>query len=318
MAETVWFVPWDGKELLSPYRSHPASAPIGPAQPFTVSLASVVVAEDFDGFFRGDNDILVLSRSTLGDQPLVERIHYYEEEIPKGESITSIFADTMFLAEDYNGEDRLYLELSVREMDADTGERQAALQAFQSLAASAGAVFPVLLPYAFAGSAVVALLAKLATALERDQDVVKVRLSLYTGRPRPGRAVLQEGSFVVFASPQEPSTYELGENGLLAPVSGAPKVSYAVFQISAGKYPSPKFIVHQKVATLLTQMQKGSDTNPLAAINFLEDTLTQYARFSRLRRYLELKAKATPTAEEAALMQHIAADAALQPFLPKS
>ncbi|MFB3818221.1 MAG: hypothetical protein ACE147_11205 [Candidatus Methylomirabilales bacterium] len=317
MPDNVWFVPWDGEQLLSPYTSHAGAAPVQAAQPFTVSLLSVVVAEDFEDFFRGKNDILVTSRASLGDQPLVERIHYYDEEIPTGESISNIFADTMFLTDDYNGEDKLYLELVVKEVDTDTGERQATLNALQSLVQSAGAVFPIVLPYAFAAAAVTEVLKKLITALERDQDVVKMRLSLYPGRPRPGRAVLQEGSFVVFASAQDPSAYRFGRDGLLAGATGAPSVSYAVFQVTAGKYPSPKFIVDQKVATLLTQMRKGNDTNALTAIHFLENTLTQYTNFSRLKRYLELQGKPSPSAEERALMQRIAADEALKPFLPK-
>jgi hypothetical protein len=318
MAENVWFVPWDGEQLLSPYTPHPGAAPIQAAQPFTVSLLSIVVAEDFEGFFRGKNDILVTNRASLGDQPLVERIHYYDEEIPTGESISNVFADTMFLTDDYNGEDKLYLELVVKEVDTDTGERQATLKALQSLVQTAGAVFPIVLPYAFAATAVSDVVAKLITALERDQDVVKMRLALHPGRPRPGRAVLQEGSFVVFASAQDASAYRFGRDGLLAPAAGAPSVSYAVFQVTAGKYPSPKFIVDQKIATLLTQMQKGNDTSALTAIHFLENTLTQYTNFSRLKRYLELRGKPSLSAEEQALMQRIAADDALRPFLPKS
>jgi len=47
------------------------------AQPFTASMVTVVVAEDLDGILRGQNDILVLTKSFLGEQLRVERIHYY-------------------------------------------------------------------------------------------------------------------------------------------------------------------------------------------------------------------------------------------------
>ena len=133
MEDTIWFVLPKTKELVSPYELTSESKVIEAAQPFTVSMVTVVVSEDLDGIFRGRNDILVLTKSSLGEQPFVERIHYYEEEVPKGKPIRNMFADNVFVTDDYNGIDRLWLELNVVEVDTDTGERKAAIKAFQSL-----------------------------------------------------------------------------------------------------------------------------------------------------------------------------------------
>ena len=141
MYNNIWLVLPQTKELVSPYEIYEKSKRIESAQAFTVSMVTVVVAKDLDGILRGKNDILVLTKSSLGNQPFVERIHYYEQEVPKGRPICNMFADNVFVTDDYNGNDRLWLELNVLEIDTDTGERKAGIKAFQSLAAMAGAVF---------------------------------------------------------------------------------------------------------------------------------------------------------------------------------
>jgi hypothetical protein len=229
-----------------------------------------------------------------------------------------MFADTVFITDDYDGISRLWLELLVVEVDTESGERKAAVQAFQSLAAKAGAVFPVMLPYAFAASAVTGVLEKLVAALEQDKNVIKVPFSLYPGKPRPGKAPLQEGAYVAFAHPEDPAEYRLHSNGLLTSGNGPSAVSYAVFDVSPTEEPSPRYVVSQKVATLLTQMKKGNPASAMSTIDFLDDTLTQYSNFRKLERYLELKnKKGARTGEEKALMEHLAGVDALKPFLPK-
>lgn len=76
-----WFVLPKSDELVSPYDLYDSSVMITAAQSFSVTVISAVIAQDLDGIFRGKNDILLLSRSSSGAQPLVERIHYYEEEV---------------------------------------------------------------------------------------------------------------------------------------------------------------------------------------------------------------------------------------------
>lgn len=316
MEDTVWFVLPKTKELVSPYELAPESKSIDSAQPFTASMVTVVVSEDLDGILRGKNDILVLTKSSIGEQPFVERIHFYEEEVPKGKPIRNLFADNVFLTDDYNGE-RLWLELNVVEVDADTGERKAAIKAFQSLAATAGAVFPVSVPYAFAASAAIGVIDKLVTALERDTNVVKVPFALHSGDPRPGKAPLQAGTYIVFAQPQDPSKYKLQSNGLITSGNKPSEVSYAVFNISPVKQVSPKFVISQKVATLLTQMKNGNSNSATGTLGFLNETLSQYDNFKKLNRYVDLKGKVSLTDNEKTLMNEIANIDDLKPFIPK-
>lgn len=317
MKDNVWFVPRGTQDLISPYESSSESTLIQSAQPFTVSLISTVIAEDLDGILRGDNDVLIMTRSSLGAQPLVERIHFYEEEIPKGFPITNMLADTVFISDDYNGIDRLWLEFVVLEIDTDTGERQAVTQSFRALAETAGAIFPSIIPYAFAASAVIGFAEKLISVLESDEHVVKVPFALYPKDPRPGKAVMQEGSYVIFAKPQSPTNYKLQPNGTLTFGKRPSPISYVIFDVSATNQPSPKYIISQKVATLLTQMKQGNTSTALSTIDFLNETLTQYDNFKKLERYQELKEKGTLTNIEKTLMDKIASIGALKPFIPK-
>ena len=317
MKDAIWLVNPDTKELVTPYEEQPKCKRLVAAQPFTVSMVAAVVAEDLDGIFRGKNDLLVLSKSSMGEQPLVERIHFFEEEVPKGHPIKHMLAENVFIADDYNGIDKLWLEIDVLEIDTDTGERKAAARAFQSLAATAGAVFPAILPYAFGASAVVAVVEKLVAALEKDTHVVRVPFAMYPDAPRPGRAPLQAGTYVAFAQPQDPSDFKLYANGLLTASNKTSEVSYAVFDVAPVKQVSPKFVTSQKVATLLTQMQQGNPHSALATIDFLTDTLTQYGNFAKLNRYLELKCKEQLSDEERALLAAIKKMDVLKPFLPE-
>lgn len=318
MIDNIWLVLPKSKELVSPYDLYESSRLIRAAEPFTVSVINTVVAKDLDGFLRGKNDLLILSKSSLGEQPLVDRIHFYEEEIPKGKPIQNIFADTVYVAEDYSGLDRLWLELNILEIDTDTGERKAAVKAFQTLAVTAGAVFPVFVPHAFAASAVVTVVEKLFSALERDKNVIKVPFALFPGEPRPGKAPFQAGTYVAFSQPQDASKFKLESSGLLS-VNGKPPadVSYAVFNISPQKQVSPSFVTNQKIATLLTQLKTSPGDTIRNSLDFLNDTLTAYSDFTKLKRFLQLKGKKDLTDDEKTLMDQISKLESLKPFLPK-
>ena len=319
MMESVWLVDPETKNLVSPYEVNPKCKKLKAAQPFTVSILSAVVAEDLDGFLQGNNDVLILSKSSLGSQPLVERIHCFEEEIPTGRPIKNILADNIFITDDFNGDDRLWLELHVLEVDRHkASERKAMTQSFQGLATTAGAIFPAILPYAFGASAIAALADKLVSALEKDTSVVKVPFALYPDAPRFGRAVMQTGTYVAFSQMKDNSSYKLQQNGLLTTGNKPSDSSYIVFQVAPIKQACPEFVTNQKLATLLTQMKNGNPSTPAATIDFLMNTLTQYDNFIKLNRYIDLKNKgADISTEEKTLLKTIEKIEALKPFLPK-
>jgi hypothetical protein len=319
MKDKLWFVAPKTKDLASAYEEHPATKRIVAAEAFTVSLRTVMVAQDMDGFLRGDNDVLVLSAASLGEKPAVQRVHYYEEELPAGTVLKDFIAETMYVCDDYSGTDRLWMELNIVEVDTDTGERKALLSAFKSFAVTAGAVFPATLPYSMAASGIFSAIEKLVSALETDEPALKVPVTLYP--PDRMGAPLQRGSFVVFANPVEGGDYELQANGELAMKSGGAVVTtYVVFTAEPVKVVSPEWIISQRVATLLTQITEGNRNTAKGSVDFLNDTLQLYSNFSDLRRYLGImkrKEQGSMTAEEKALMDRIGVREELKPFLPK-
>lgn len=316
MIDSIWLVLPGTDELISPYSVYEKSKRIEAAQAFSVTMVSAVVGEDLDGFLRGKNDVLVLTRVSLGEQPLVDRIHFYEDDIPVGKPIRSMFADNVFITDDYSGRDRLWIELNVLEIDTDSGERKMATAAFQSLAATAGAVFPAILPYTFAANAGVVVVEKLVSALEKNERVIKFPFSLYPGELRLGMAPLQEGTYVVFSQPRDPIRYKLQPNGLLSLAGKTATVSYVVFNVSAQPQTSPSFVLNQKIATLLTQINSGNSNSTKGTIDFLTSTVQQYLNYQKLQRYLEIKTKADPSSKEKELLAAIEKIDAIKPFLP--
>ena len=148
--DTVWFVPFGTEGLISPYDDHPGTIPLAAAQPFTVSLRTVVVDEKPHSFF-GDllhhHDVLILSSTTLGSKPALQRVHYYEHDLPIGRVLNNFISDAMYVCEDYSGTDHLWTELRIVNVGTDPAERDALIHTFSGLAGEAGAVFPVALPY---------------------------------------------------------------------------------------------------------------------------------------------------------------------------
>jgi hypothetical protein len=151
---SVWLVDPTTNFLISPYTRHQTLQPIPAAKPFTVSLLSCVVAEDLDGFLRGNNDILILTQSSLGEKPPVDRVLCYEQEIPEGQPLVNLLSENILVTDDYSGIDRLWLELRVMEIDTDEREYRILKNALTSFTQTLGAAFPVLLPYTFIGEAV--------------------------------------------------------------------------------------------------------------------------------------------------------------------
>jgi hypothetical protein len=85
MFDDLWLVPRGKKKLVLPYEDRAEASPIRAAQAFTVSFVSLVVNEDLEGLFSGNNDLLAMSRTSLGDRPLVRRVHAFEQEVPEGQ-----------------------------------------------------------------------------------------------------------------------------------------------------------------------------------------------------------------------------------------
>jgi len=303
----VWLALPGRKYLTSPYRLYADSRPIEPVEAFTVSLVSCRIAEDLDGFWRGGNDILIASKSAIGSDPQVERVHFYGKDIPPGEMITDLFANNVLIVDEYSGRERLWLEINIVEVDTDDGERLATITALQSLVERTGAAFPVLAPYAYPFSRVISAVNKIFSKLERDQDVIRVPFSLYPSTQLTrGRAPLQAGVYVIFPEPQYGNALKMDDSGLLWTTEDRQAdVTYATFAVVPGQSLSSESLCSQKLATLLTQIRADNNNSDRSTFDFLQDTLQGYQNFRMLERYQELREKGDRTLAEAQRMAEI-------------
>jgi len=322
MAGKIWYMDPDTKQLVSAFEKHQHSKSLEAATPIMVSLNRVVVGEDYDSC-GSHNDLFIMSRSTMGKKrPNVDRFHAYQKEVPRDEPVTGMFNNVMFVTDDYNGEDRLWLELHIREVDIQDEDIDKAVEGFQKMVSKAGSVFPVALPYMFGASAAASLAGKLLKWLMHDDKVLDVNLDLYSGDPVVGQKVLQTGTYVIFNKNRNGSLFTLEQSGnLLKNGQQAKEVTYAVINIADKKGFQPEEERSQRISTLLTQMKQDEEKpeSLVDAFDFLSETMTKYDQFNKLDRYVDLFNKSKPlTEKEKKLMENIAAINELAPFLPKS
>lgn len=317
--DTVWFVPFGTQDLVSAYEDHPGLSPIVAAQHFTAALRTVMVAEKlehfFDGLFR-EHDILILSSTTLGSKPAIQRVHYYQDDLPLKKVLNNFVADAMYVCEDYSGTDHLWMELRILTVGTDPQERDALTRTFTGLASEAGSVFPITLPYTMAASALASAVDKVLDAVNTTKPVLVCPIAFNPAGH--GYPILRAGNYVVFNEEIDAGDYSLATNERLVTRSGGDVgASYAVFTIDAEDAPSPDWVNSQRVATLLTQLDKGNPSATQASIGFVTDTLKAYSNFQNLQRYQELKRKdpATLTPAEKELMNRLAQMPDIKDFL---
>jgi hypothetical protein len=340
MEDCVWYVPFGSADghLQSAYEADAAAA-IASAQPFTVSLQTVHLSHGhraslLERLLRHGRDFVILTYSTLGAKPKIQRVHYYAHDVDPAVpmSVHDLLSDVIYLCDDYSGKDHLYVELHA--MMIDTGSENAATaDAFRSLASTVGAVFPIMLPYTALADGVVNALDKFfGGGQEQAREELLSPLELRPPGTRDAKT-LQQGRYVVFPSQADGkqsagvdgTQYRLLENDQLARQDGTVEesISYAVFRIDPVSEPSLDVdsVVAQRVATLLTGLNNdrtGASTDPVrTSLGFLQDTLTAYTNFTDLQRYQQLANKPQRTPAEQTLMDQLAKRPELQPFLPK-
>ncbi len=341
LKETVWFVPFDSQDgaLRSVFEAETA-APDAPGtittgRPFTVSIQSLKLARQthrswFQKVLHPDFDVLLLTSSTLGSKPLVERVHYYKSEIDLDRPLLAhdLLADVVWVCDDYHDPDPFYVQIQVVVVDRSDDTRHAVLKGFETLASTAGSIFPVALPYIALGDGVLEGVEKvIGASMRREVYAISEPLKLFPPRT-PRHKAMRPGQYVILSDEVDGAQYYLGANGELANQAGNEPVrddgvplSYAVLRIDAAKEVQTDFVISQRVATLLTQLKNDREAQPAGVLEtsfgFLTDTLKAYTNFTDLQRYQELLQKGDRrTPGENDQMEQLAKRSQLRPFLP--
>src|ERR671934_39186 len=74
----------------------------------------------------------------------------------RGGEAHDLLSDVVWVCDDYQEPDAFYVELQVVMINRADQEREAILRGFQTLASTAGAIFPAALPYAALGEGALA------------------------------------------------------------------------------------------------------------------------------------------------------------------
>lgn len=334
IGQTAWFAPLESAtaEFISAYIAAPDDRKIVGADMFTIALDSVAVPKEHirEGFLPhlvhlaqgAVSDILVLSTTVIGAQPQVQRVHYYGPADQFEHAFTEFISDVMYITSDFHPLVGIDLTLHVVAWHPGKTERDTLLTAFKGLAGSAGAVFPVLLPYS-------SLLGSVGDAANKLLDAIvpsdETRISQTIKLKPAGDAAqidLQVGRYVLLDREADLSTFSVAPDGrLLRANQDVVDMSYAVFRVERRNVPAPDYVVSQQVATLLTQLTQSQSDPFKSPLEFVGETMLAYKKFQDLQRLADLaKKKAVDPNSlcdpEKAVMKHIEDDPALKAFLP--
>jgi len=331
--DNVAFVPPHsaGGELISAFGASDSDPfLVKAAQAFTIELETVMVPQEQQKrllphvssipFLDGEKDMLVLSASSTSDHPEVQRVHYFGEAPEFRTPHSNFQSNTMYLTSDYNGKDQLQISVRLVEVDTSNEERDTFLSEFQNLAGGAGALFPAVLPYVSAGVQLGKAIDKVITAVKPSNQSRLVNRLNFHAQPNENQVALRLGRYVFFEHDLDSSTLTLSQNNrLLRDGAEVLDVAYVVCQIVPTNDPSPDYVVSQRVATLLTGLDRAHANVSETAVGFLQDTLDAYTGYTDLQRYVELWKKSQApggiTDNERTLMARIAQKGTLTPFL---
>jgi hypothetical protein len=283
----------------------------GAAQPLTVRLRGAMIGEDLDWGPFGGNDLLIVTKFQIGDEPPVERLLFMESDTEPGWH-DDFFNDVVLSTGDFTGE-RLTLRLQVYDVDhVDRGF----VESVRRLSERAAILFPQQALYAGLIDFAAGSLVELVNNVDDHDQILDERVTLEVAEPETGHKLLQPGYFVCTREPVESDLRQGGESVRLRDAEGAAYDggSYAVLEIQRAALGDRRFEIDQKAAKLLAELHgKGQSGTP--SVSFLRDTLDAYTRFRKLERARELQSRDDLTDDERRLLEELRSNEALRPYL---
>ena len=207
---THWFVPL--KQLDSETGTPLQRADMRPSESdglvnagdsFMITLESLLVVDRYDR--KSDNDLLVRSRLKYGNDPRLEAINLFENDVPAGTVKTNLLCEHIFSQAAYATLNRVHLEVEVMELKGDISLNREIASGLKTIKNTFGVVSSALL--SFGGVAFDAMERLNAVRSERRRIFFST-LDLY-GEGGEGEARLRYGAYILFKEPVEGSQYRL-------------------------------------------------------------------------------------------------------------
>jgi hypothetical protein len=279
------------------------------ADPLTVRLRGVMTTETRELFLKGQNDLIIVSKFQIGDEPPVERLHFMQDDVPLGWH-DDFFDDIILSTRDFTG-DRLTLRLQVYDVDS---LNRGLVDAGTRLAKQAAGIFPQLAPYAGAVNVAVDPVVDLVNNLDDHDRLLDERITLEVADPEVARKLLQPGLVVCSREGIDDSCRLRDDLRVVTADGTLCEGSYAVIEILRERLADREREVTQKAAKLIAELQgKGQSSQP--GLYFLRDTLEAYNNFQRLERARQLRAQEDLTPSQQELLADLESDDDLQPYL---
>lgn len=290
------------------------------AQKLSVTMEGTWVRDDHDGFGAGDNDVIVATKHRAGAGPIVDKVHFYKQEVPERTWIGSFFHPLIFASDDFDPADVQEITLEVRVFDEDSlsVEEGAAVEGVIAAGTLAIAVaYPVFAPFAGLAAGLGKSLAGLVDRLNDHDRIVEGRIRLAVNKPQgQGWDLLQPGFLVCFAEEIDASRLFLGQDRKI--YGGAPggailfeHQSYVVVRVTRDALNTPDWVIDQRAATLLSEIEHGKQNQRGEALGFVRQTFQAYSTLRRLERLHALEHKADRTPDEDRRLLELRADSAL-------
>ena len=284
----------------------------------SIVLKRVYVHKSYDTnkFFRkhnDKNDLFIATKFQTGTNPLVQRVHKYEEKRKIGH-VGPFFKSVVCSFSDFRSND-IILNTQVYDIDSWKYLKEH-VDDVSNLIGSAG-IFPALVPYVPMAIKFAQAFANLLEKSDSHEKIIDSNLELEIIKPHRGARILQTGHWVCF-SDNMPSGLKITPTLKIINKNGESfkDCSYIVYSIRNILAEEPEWEITQKVATLLTELH-GKKGRAKSAISFLTSTMEGYANFKKLNRHSEITNRKKPSKEETMQLKKLNADQKIKPFIPK-
>ncbi|NEQ50613.1 MAG: hypothetical protein F6K11_10845 [Leptolyngbya sp. SIO3F4] len=205
-----WFVPLDELDavegaLLRPANLKPSANErlADEGDSFVVTLESLLIVKKYDR--KSDNDLLVRSRLKYGNDPIVESINLFENDVPAGTVRDNLLCEYIYSQDKYSKLDRVHLEVEVMELPGSISLDRDISKGLNLIKSTFGIVLSSLLPF---GGVAFDVMKKVNTIRNRRRQIFLSQLDLY-GEGGEGEARLRYGAYVFFRKPVDATDYKL-------------------------------------------------------------------------------------------------------------
>ncbi|NET39081.1 MAG: hypothetical protein F6K19_45090 [Cyanothece sp. SIO1E1] len=265
---------------------------IGSGNPLTISLESFFIKESFDR--RSGNDLLVRSWTKYGNEPKIEVIHFFKKNVPDRFVGENLGVEHMFAVPDHDERNRVFIELSITEIDQRVNADPGLGNDIRSLASSFGAVFPSVLPFVSTAGRLVSGLKLIFSGNAENRTVFNSALDLYAAGT--GETPLRAGAYIFFNEEIEGAIYKLRDLKLTPATNqqNVPEYDYVVVKMVARLIRSgtgEELLVNQQLQAVLSEMdenEKNDAQQQNRRLEFLQDTVRSARQLKDLDYYYRL------------------------------